>query len=115
MKKIYILIITIIVIFGSITFINNEIPNVFEWEPFERGVLLIVLFFLLLMTMSSSESKESPKHKINIVINNTTSDEALRDACLSYRHDFGLLSKEEQEKLLFQAKEWDIALRKAKK
>lgn len=28
------------------------------------------------------------------------------NACLSYRHDFGLMSDEDRQKLVFQAKEW---------
>ena len=41
------------------------------------------------------------------------SDEEYADACLSYRHDFGLMTKEEQKSLMFQAKEWHRALKKA--
>jgi hypothetical protein len=33
----------------------------------------------------------------------------INDACLSYRHDFGLLSEDEKKKLRFIAKEWLIA------
>jgi len=32
--------------------------------------------------------------------------EFLGNVCLSYRHDFGLLSPEERDKLMFEAKEW---------
>ena len=28
------------------------------------------------------------------------------NACLSYRHDFGLMTQEQRDKLMFQAKEW---------
>lgn len=38
--------------------------------------------------------------------------EQLAHACLAYRHDFGLLSKEEQEQLIFQAREWERAIQK---
>lgn len=37
----------------------------------------------------------------------------INSACLSYRHDFGLLSNREQEDLKFTAKEWLIAWEKA--
>lgn len=33
-------------------------------------------------------------------------------ACLSYRHDFGLLSEKDQDRLRFEAKEWLLAWRK---
>jgi len=39
------------------------------------------------------------------------SDIELRDACLSYRHDFGLMLKCEQDDLIYQAKEWSRCLR----
>jgi uncharacterized surface anchored protein len=42
-----------------------------------------------------------------------TEEQLLAEACLNYRHDFGLLSKEEQTQLIFQAKEWKLALTKA--
>ncbi len=41
-------------------------------------------------------------------------DEQIDSACLSVRHDFGLLSVTEQDELRFQAKEWAIALAKAR-
>jgi soluble cytochrome b562 len=40
--------------------------------------------------------------------------EQIDSACLSYRHDFGLLSVAEQDEIRFQATEWDIALAKAR-
>lgn len=39
------------------------------------------------------------------VLRNPT-DEQVRSACLSYRHDFGLLSPKEQASVEFQAREW---------
>ena len=39
------------------------------------------------------------------------SDIELRDACLSYRHDFGLMLECEQDDLIYQAKEWSRCLR----
>jgi hypothetical protein len=32
--------------------------------------------------------------------------EEINQACLSYRHDFGLLSPEEQQKIRTQAEQW---------
>jgi hypothetical protein len=31
------------------------------------------------------------------------------EACLNYRHDFGLMNEEERKKLAFQAREWLLA------
>ena len=36
-------------------------------------------------------------------------DTQLTSACMSYRHDFGLLPKDERDRLMFQAREWDRA------
>ena len=41
-------------------------------------------------------------------------DEQIDSACLSYRHDFGLLSVSEQDYIRFQAKEWAAALAKVR-
>lgn len=41
------------------------------------------------------------------------SEASLADASLSYRHDFGLLSNEEQERIIFEAREWYRALYKS--
>jgi hypothetical protein len=41
-------------------------------------------------------------------------DEQIDSACLSVRHDFGLLSVTEQDEIRFQAREWAIALAKAR-
>jgi hypothetical protein len=41
-------------------------------------------------------------------------DEQIDSACLSYRHDFGLLSVGVQDYIRFQAREWAAALAKAR-
>jgi hypothetical protein len=41
-------------------------------------------------------------------------DEQIDSACLSYRHDFGLLSVSEQDYIRFQAMEWAAALEEAR-
>jgi hypothetical protein len=33
-------------------------------------------------------------------------NEEVRNACMNYRHDFGLLSEVESDKMMFEAKEW---------
>ena len=33
-------------------------------------------------------------------------DEDYVNACMSYRHDFGLMTQEQRDKLMFQAREW---------
>lgn len=40
-------------------------------------------------------------------------DAQINSACLSYRHDFGLMNKRDQDNLRFEANEWLIAWRKA--
>ena len=43
------------------------------------------------------------------------SDAQIASACLSYRHDFGLLPEDERKRLMLQAREWERALGKASK
>lgn len=38
-------------------------------------------------------------------------DELKNDICLSYRHDYGLLSEEEKKSVKFQLEEWLRAIR----
>lgn len=40
------------------------------------------------------------------------SDAQLASVCLSYRHDFGLLDKDEQARLMLEARDWERAFRK---
>jgi hypothetical protein len=40
------------------------------------------------------------------------SDGQLASVCLSYRHDFGLLNKDEQARLMLEARDWERAFRK---
>jgi hypothetical protein len=37
-------------------------------------------------------------------------DKFIINCCLSYRHDFGLLNKKEQQFIIFQCKEWFHAI-----
>lgn len=39
----------------------------------------------------------------------TPSDAQIRSACLSYRHDYGLLPADQRARLQFEAREWLIA------
>jgi len=41
-------------------------------------------------------------------------DRIINSACLSYRHDFGLMNKKEQDKLRDECKEWMRAINGAK-
>jgi hypothetical protein len=49
-------------------------------------------------------NKELQEQVINVVDMDT--DFFVNNACLSYRHDFGLMTLEEQESLRFQYREW---------
>jgi hypothetical protein len=50
-----------------------------------------------------------PKRELQELTN-----EQIDSACLSYRHDFGLMSVAQQDYIRFQAKEWAEALAKAR-
>jgi hypothetical protein len=41
-------------------------------------------------------------------------DADIDSACLSYRHDFGLLSKPEKDRVRFECREWEHAISKAR-
>ena len=38
-------------------------------------------------------------------------DKFIGNVCLSYRHDFGLMSEDEKDKLIFECKEWMRAIK----
>lgn len=42
-------------------------------------------------------------------INSEPTEKQIDSACLSFRHDFGLMNDREKQKLRFQAREWLIA------
>jgi hypothetical protein len=44
--------------------------------------------------------------------NERFTDEQIASVCLSMRHDFGLMSREEREKMMFEARAWEHAIRK---
>lgn len=58
---------------------------------------------------------EAVAKELFIVLTNpqqTQEERVLDSVCLSFRHDFGLLSEEERNRIRFQAKEWLYAWRK---
>lgn len=68
-------------------------------------ITAIVVFLLLACIFGTSESKYTQVQTMSVA--------DYKNACMYYRHDFGLLSYDERERMLFQAKAWDIALGKA--
>ena len=50
------------------------------------------------------EAQSEPKRELR--------EKQIADACLSYRHDFGLLNKDEQARLMLEARDWERAFRK---
>jgi transcription initiation factor TFIIIB Brf1 subunit/transcription initiation factor TFIIB len=57
-----------------------------------------------------AESKYFDRLRVRLPLEMT--DKQVYSACLSYRHDFGLLSHDEQCELAFMCKEWYLAIRK---
>jgi hypothetical protein len=51
------------------------------------------------------------KCTINSVSNRFYDHKFIDNVCVSYRHDFGLLDKQEQDKLRFECKEWMRAIK----
>ena len=44
--------------------------------------------------------------QVDLLVNCSPSDDQIFNACMYRRHDFGLMKKEDQERMVFSAKEW---------
>lgn len=79
-------------------------------EEFEATVMLLSGT----VTRSDGRVFRAPFHKEGLSVSTATpSPVQLFDACLYYRHDFGMLGDEEREKVELEAKEWYYAWQKA--
>jgi len=59
------------------------------------------------MTEVTKKTKRPSDKKVLQEMNQAFSDELfISNVCFSYRHDYGLMSKEEQDKLRFECKTW---------
>ena len=94
--------------FLSYLFINQEIPMVTDWPKHDRIILLIV--FLVTMVWLLPENKTKSK----VTKNNELTEKEMTNICFSYRHDYGLLDKEERDEIRFQAKQWYLAMKNNK-
>lgn len=57
------------------------------------------------------EPQNLPTANVKPTLSEVT-DRMINSACLSYRHDFGLLTEEEQNRMRIEAKEWLRAWKK---
>jgi hypothetical protein len=57
------------------------------------------------------EYHQAKKLLIQRVSNRFYDHKFIDNVCVSYRHDFGLLDKQEQDKLRFECKEWMRAIK----
>jgi hypothetical protein len=58
-----------------------------------------------------SVDKQKNLSELIDLLNDLYKDEDFKEnICMSYRHDFGLMTKEDQELLMFEAKEWIRAI-----
>jgi hypothetical protein len=60
---------------------------------------------------NGNESSTIPEKLIEEIFSCFSDEKYILNVCLSYRHDFGLLSKEEQDTLKFECKEWMRAIK----
>jgi len=51
------------------------------------------------------------EHKIKSVSERFDDDKFIFNVCLSYRHDFGLLTDKQQKEIIFECKEWMRAIK----
>lgn len=65
------------------------------------------------MNLDKNRPPESSKPPLftHSVSNRFSDLKFIDNVCISYRHDFGLLSKEEQDKVRFECKEWMRAIK----
>ncbi len=57
------------------------------------------------------ENMVAKKCTIHSVSNRFSDPKFIDNVCLSYRHDFGLLNEDEQNKVRFECKEWMRAIK----
>lgn len=57
----------------------------------------------------SNEAQNQPSC-LGAVISRFNSDTFIDNVCLSYRHDFGLMSEQDKQRLRFECKEWMRAI-----
>ena len=74
----------------------------FGWKLFYNSIFHPKQFVASMKMYDIAEQKHEK------LINLSESD--LFNICLSYTHDYGLLSKEKQDELKFEAKEWARAI-----
>lgn len=55
-----------------------------------------------------------PVGKLAKKVSSPLTEKEVDDACLSFRHDFGLMSEKEQDAMRFQAKEWFRSIMRAR-
>jgi hypothetical protein len=60
-------------------------------------------------TASTTTEAELPSVRSEPLLERPPTEAEIDDACLSYRHDFGLLKEIEQEGLRFDARDWLLA------
>lgn len=59
---------------------------------------------------------EAALHRVvDATVPETLTDAQINDACMSYRHDFGLLEDDDREIVKFQCREWWRSIRRALK
>lgn len=72
----------------------------------ENGAVLFAYF-----DWDGNETPSIPENPIAAIFECFSDEKFIFNVCLSYRHDFGLLPKEEQDTLIFECKEWMRAIK----
>ena len=78
------------------------------WDRLDNGQL-VATYFLPVAEMAAPKLYTAPQPA-----RQPLTDVQVASACISYRQDFGRLSKRDQEHLCFQAREWDRAISQAR-
>ena len=71
----------------------------------------IIEHYLKVVWITAVKETKAKQCTIHSVSNRFSDTKFIDNVCLSYRHDFGLLDKKEQDKVRFECKEWMRAIK----
>lgn len=113
MKEFYYFQIRLFALFG----LGCSVSAVIEGKFIVPALLFSAVGIIGYLIMDFFNKEEALKTKLEILTENVFKPhpEDLHNACMYFRHDYGLMKPEEQENLRWQAKEWLYAWSKAKR
>lgn len=71
----------------------------------------VIEHYLKMVWRTAVKETETKQCTIHSVSNRFSDPKFIDNVCLSYRHDFGLLSEQDKDKVRFECKEWMRAIK----